>query len=84
MAQRQRIRRRSTDPRIVGGRYHSGYWHSSYTVLAIESHNGVRWFTERDDDGQVRKHCTAWDADRDRELGQPCRMIACGWNHDGA
>lgn len=53
----------SADPRVVGGRYWSGYWHQSYTITAIESDatSGRRVLTARWSDGRVTRHMTAWD-----------------------
>ena len=65
------------DPRVVGGRYHNGYWGVEYDVLKIERSDdwGGTWWTVRDvngwNQGMVRTHCTAWDWRRDRILSQP-------------
>lgn len=61
-------------PRVVGGRYRSGYGGTAYEVLAIE--RGPRrlgtwpvWdITVRYDDGRQTTHCTSWDASRDTLL----------------
>ena len=51
-----------TDPRVVGGRYFSSYWQQAYTVTMIEiSYGGFKWFTCAWQDGQITRHCTAWD-----------------------
>lgn len=62
---------RPTDPRVVGGRYHSAYWDSDYTVNAITlGPNGfMESITVTDKDG-TRTHATAW-GDRDRVLFDP-------------
>ena len=57
-------------PRRVGGTYLSGYWRTTYTVLAIDG----SWLTVQDIDGHtpgsVRTHCTAWDAAYDRIISE--------------
>lgn len=62
---------RTTDPRVVGGRYHSAYWDLDYTVEAITFRpNGfMATITVTDKDG-TRTHATAWDG-RDRVLFDP-------------
>lgn len=70
----------TTDPRKPNEKYHDGYWHTDYTVLSIKERNGARWFTVRTDQGVIRSHCTAWDPERDRKVGQPCRRAVCRWN----
>ena len=61
----------STDPRQAGGRYFDGYWCEAYTVTAAETIHGMRWVTVRWADGQTTRHCTPWDARRDRVISQP-------------
>jgi hypothetical protein len=57
------------DPRVIGGRYYSGYWRLAYTVLAIaEPEPGSREWTCQWADGTVTTHATAWDWPRDRVL----------------
>ncbi|MFI9031108.1 hypothetical protein [Streptomyces sp. NPDC053560] len=62
-------------PRRVGGRYDHGYPASAYEVLAVERGPRAQWptwqITVRDDRGQVREHCSGWNAGRDRVIAQP-------------
>ncbi len=72
-------------PRIVGGRYHDGYWGNQYVVDAIypTSDNPIGWSgwaitchdvtevnTGKPCIGPKRTHCTAWDSKRDRVISQ--------------
>lgn len=65
------VREMSTDPRQAGGRYVDAYWQQEYTVTAAETIHGMRWVTVRWADGQTTRHCTPWDARRDRVISQP-------------
>lgn len=69
---RKRPTQQQIDPRVVGGRYRSGYWRIEYTVTAIEfdAHGWLVSVTCLDDDGSIRTHCTAWD-NRDRVISEP-------------
>jgi hypothetical protein len=61
--------RSAIGPRQVGGRYHCGYWGEDYTVEAIDVHDSLLggWaMTVRWADGHRTRHCTAWEARRDR------------------
>lgn len=60
------------DPRVVGGRYHSGYWDIDYTVdaISVDPNGFLKSITVTDKDGS-RTHCTAWDHRRDRILFDP-------------
>ncbi|MCZ0984068.1 hypothetical protein O1L60_45720 [Streptomyces diastatochromogenes] len=62
-------------PRRVGGRYDHGYTGSEYEVLALDRGPRASWpswrITVRGSDGQVREHCTGWDARQDRVVAQP-------------
>jgi hypothetical protein len=71
MKPRRTSSQRPTDPRVVGGRYHSAYWDIDYTVNAITfGPNGfLEAITVTDNDG-TRTHTTAWDS-RDRVLFDP-------------
>lgn len=71
MKSRRTSSARPTDPRVVGGRYHSAYWDIDYTVEAIVfGPNGfMETITVTDKDG-TRTHATAWDG-RDRVLFDP-------------
>lgn len=61
-------------PRVVGGRYHCGYWNRAYTVQSF--HYGerggvaitVRWDAAPRDPEHCTTHFTAWDPKRDRVL----------------
>jgi len=57
--------------RVVGGRYHSGYWNQEYEVLEIRTNVpvwgweiSVRWRGGRN----ITHHSTAWNYRRDRVL----------------
>ena len=72
MTKAQTIRTAKTvGPRVVGGRYLSGYWGTEYTVLAIDvdTSGWMRSITVCDDQS-TRTHSTAWDK-RDRVLFTP-------------
>ena len=59
-------RTQSTDPRVVGGTYRSGYWQRTYTVIEITTYpDGFTVWTCAWDDGTTTRHCTTWDARRD-------------------
>ena len=59
-------------PRVIGGRYYSGYWREEYVVLNIENTDEGWWITVQNDSekttGNTRRHCTAWDYARDRVI----------------
>lgn len=55
------------DPQRVGGYYRCGYWGRCYTVLA----QGTREIVVAWEDGRISRHCTPWDARRDRVIFQP-------------
>ena len=68
-------------PRKVGGVYWSVYG-GRYEVVKIETgSDGIHYWncwriTVRClDDGEIRTHCTAWDAKRDRIISQPQEAI---------
>lgn len=63
---------RTIDPRVVGGRYRSGYWGTEYTVDAIEfdAHGWLEFVTVTDNEG-TRTHRTSWDNRRDTVIEQP-------------
>ena len=64
-------------PQKVGGRYHNGYWHYDYEVVAIDRKNCR--ITIKKDDGTVKSHMTDWDKHSDKQVGQPCNRIHCKW-----
>lgn len=68
------IARECIGPRVVGGRYRSGYWRDEYLVthVGIGTESRIPWsawsITCKDPDGTERTHCTSWDPRRDSEV----------------
>jgi hypothetical protein len=63
----------SAGPWRAGGRYLSGYWQQEYEVLSFgPGICGSDWsVTVRWADGRTTRHCTPWDARRDRVISLP-------------
>ena len=56
-------------PRVVGGRYLSGYWRKSYTVVEIidiSMEMTCVW-----EDGETTVHGTCWDETCDKVVSDP-------------
>lgn len=68
--QKQQEQQEMADPRVVGGRYLSGYWGQEYVVTGIERHDDWRGvsFTVVWADGSTTTHGTPWDVRRDKVL----------------
>ena len=64
-------------PRQVGGTYYNHYWRRYYTVEQIIWVNQDHWeIVVCDENGDRRRHCTAWDAKHDRVVKQPISVCS--------
>jgi hypothetical protein len=63
--------RQPADPRVVGGRYRSGYWQLEYTVngITVDDRGWLTSITVTDKNG-TRTHGTYWDQ-RDQIIYDP-------------
>lgn len=56
------------DPRVVGGRYCSGYWRQEYVVLAQDARTGALLLAWQD--GKRTWSLTSWDSAQDSVVGE--------------